>query len=98
MTAPKIPLLLTPGPLTTAPATREAMLRDWGSRDGAFIALNRRIRERLVALAGREGSHVCGPLQGSRTFAVEAILGTLVPRHAKLPGVIHRRHRHPMVR
>ena len=31
-----IPLLLTPGPLTTAAATKEAMLRDWGSRDRAF--------------------------------------------------------------
>src|SRR6266404_9679228 len=84
MTAAKIPFLLTPGPLTTAAATREAMLRDWGSRDGAFIALNRRIRERLVRLAGGEGSHVCVPLQGSGTFAVEAMLGTFVPRNGKL--------------
>src|SRR5882757_2403148 len=84
MNAPKVPFLLTPGPLTTAPATREAMLRDWGSRDGAFIALNRLIRERLVALAGGEGSHVCVPLQGSGTFAVEAMLGTFVPRDGKL--------------
>jgi 2-aminoethylphosphonate-pyruvate transaminase len=28
------PFLLTPGPLTTTRATKEAMLRDWGSRDG----------------------------------------------------------------
>jgi len=75
--------------LTTAPATREAMLRDWGSRDGAFIALNRRIRERLVALACGEGSHVCVPLQGSGTFAVEAMLGTFVPRDGKLLIVIN---------
>ena len=80
MNKPKIPLLLTPGPLTTADATKEAMLRDWGSRDTAFIALNRGIRERLVRLAGGEGTHVCVPLQGSGTFAVEAMLGTFVPK------------------
>lgn len=45
-------LLLTPGPLTTSDATRAAMLRDWGSRDPAFIALTRRVRERITALAG----------------------------------------------
>src|SRR5260370_10391681 len=98
MTAPKIPLLLTPGPLTTAPATREAMLRDWGSRDGAFIALNRLIRDRLVALTGGEGSHVCVPLQGSGTFAVEAMLGTFVPRDGKLLIVINGAYGHRMVR
>ncbi len=27
------PLLLTPGPLTTSATVKQAMLRDWGSRD-----------------------------------------------------------------
>src|SRR5258708_19381256 len=97
-TTSREPLLLTPGPLTTAPATRAAMQRDWGSRDGAFIALNRSIRERLVALAGGEGSHVCVPLQGSGTFAVEAMLGTFVPRDGKLLVVINGAYCHRMVR
>jgi len=74
-----VPLLLTPGPLTTAAATRRAMLEDWGSRDEAFIALTARVRARLAALVGGEESHVCVPLQGSGTFAIEATLGTLVP-------------------
>jgi len=73
------PYLLTPGPLTTSASVKEAMLRDWGSRDHDFIDLNRRIRERLVELAGGRDSHVCVPLQGSGTFVVEAMLGTLVP-------------------
>ena len=77
------PLLLTPGPLTTADATKRAMVGDWGSRDDDFIAMNARVRARLVALAGGEGTHVCVPLQGSGTFAVEAALGTLVPRDGK---------------
>ena len=76
--------LLTPGPLTTSLATKQAMLRDWGSRDRDFIALTARVRARLVDLAGGAGTHVCVPLQGSGTFAVEAALGTLVPRGGKV--------------
>jgi len=78
------PLLLTPGPLTTARATREAMLRDWGSRDTDFIEMNARVRRRLLAVAGVGDGHECVPLQGSGTFAVEAALGTLVPRDGHL--------------
>ncbi len=78
------PLLLTPGPLTTSAAVKQAMLRDLGSRDGEFIAMTARIRRRVVALAGAEDTHVCVPLQGSGTFAVEAMIGTLVPRAGKL--------------
>lgn len=81
--AAESPLLLTPGPLTTAPATRAAMLRDFGSRDATFIALTRRVRERLVALARGDDTHVSVPLQGSGTYAVEATLGTLLDRTRK---------------
>ncbi len=78
------PLLLTPGPLTTSQATREAMLSDWGSRDRAFIELNARVRAEILRIAEAEDSHVCVPLQGSGTFAIEATVGTLVPRDGKL--------------
>ncbi len=78
------PWLLTPGPLTTSPSVKQAMLHDLGSRDHGFIEINRRIRERLVAIAGGEGSHVCVPLQGSGTFAVEAMLGNFVPQDGKV--------------
>ena len=78
------PLLLTPGPLTTSPTTKAAMQRDWGSRDTEFIALNARIRHCLTALAGAQDSHVCVPVQGSGTFAVEATVGTLLPRDGKM--------------
>jgi 2-aminoethylphosphonate-pyruvate transaminase len=70
--------LLTPGPLTTSLATKQAMLRDWGSRDSEFIAITRRIRECLLAIAGAAQSHVAVPLQGSGTFGLEATLGTLI--------------------
>ncbi len=80
------PWLLTPGPLTTSPSVKEAMVHDYGSRDGHFIDINRRMRERLVAIAGADGGedYVCVPLQGSGTFVVEAMLGNFVPADGKL--------------
>ncbi len=77
------PWLLTPGPLTTSLETKQAMLHDWGSRDAAFIEMNARVRDALVTIADAQGSHVCVPVQGSGTFAVEATLGTLIPRDGK---------------
>ncbi len=77
-------LLLTPGPLTTSDVTRAALGRDWGSRDPAFIALTARLRARLRALVHGEASHETVPIAGSGTFAVEAAVGTLVPRDGKL--------------
>jgi len=89
MTAPRRdPWLLTPGPLTTSRTVKEAMLRDWGSRDAEFIKLNARVRERLVELAGGQGTHVCVLLQGSGTCIVEAMIGTLVPRAGKLAALV----------
>lgn len=77
------PLLLTPGPLTTSKSVKQAMLHDWGSRDPDFIALNRRVLYRLAEMAGG-GDMVAVPMQGSGTFAVEAMLGTFVPREGRL--------------
>ena len=74
------PILLTPGPLTTSERTRSAMLSDWGSWDGEFNRLTASVCGDLLAIAGGEGTHACVPLQGSGTFAVEAALGTFVPR------------------
>ena len=74
-------ILLTPGPLTTTERTKRAMLRDWGSWDSSFIAMTAEIRTKLLAIVHGEDSHVVVPLQGSGTFAVEAAVATLVPRH-----------------
>jgi 2-aminoethylphosphonate-pyruvate transaminase len=83
----KEPILLTPGPLTTSRETKLAMVRDWGSRDTGFIAINRRVREMLLDVISARDSHVCVPLQGSGTFSVEAMLGTMVPKggHVLVP-------------
>ena len=78
------PWLFTPGPINTDPETKAAMQRDYGSRDTDFIALTARVRERLAAIANAGRGYVCVPIQGSGTFAVEAALGTLVPRSGKV--------------
>src|SRR5215469_6072105 len=78
------PLLLTPGPLTTSTAVKQAMVHDWGSRDAEFLRINRMVLDRLIELAGGQGTHVTVPVQGSGTFAVEAMITTFVPRAGKL--------------
>jgi 2-aminoethylphosphonate-pyruvate transaminase len=78
------PVLLTPGPLNTSAETKAAMLADWGSWDGAFNTLTAAVCRDLTAIVHGEAEHVCVPLQGSGTFAVEAALGTLVPRGGKV--------------
>ncbi len=88
------PLLLTPGPLTTSASVKQAMVHDWGSRDAGFLAINRMVLEKIVELAGGvnakgEGSHVTVPVQGSGTFAVEAMITSFVPKTGKLLVLIN---------
>lgn len=78
------PILLTPGPLTTSLATKQAMLRDWGSWDASFNAITASIRRDLVAIVNGGDAYTCVPLQGSGTFSVEAAIGTLVPKNGKV--------------
>lgn len=78
------PILLTPGPLTTSLATKQAMLRDWGSWDAAFNAITGSLCEDLVRIVHGEGTHVCVPMQGSGTFSVEAAIANVVPRDGKV--------------
>lgn len=40
--------LFTPGPLTTSPGVKNAMLRDMGSRDAEFISAIKSIRQGLL--------------------------------------------------
>ncbi len=84
MFAGKEPILLTPGPLTTTLATKQAMLTDWGSWDGAFNGMTADLCKDLVDIVHGGNSHVCVPLQGSGTFAVEGAIGTLVPKTGRI--------------
>ena len=78
--------LFTPGPLTTSATVKEAMLRDLGSRDGEFIGVVKKIRERLLKLAGVSQSQGWETvlMQGSGTASVESALGSLVAKEHKL--------------
>ena len=86
------PFLLTPGPLTTSLSTKRAMLHDLGSRDPAFVRATARVRTQLLGVlegdnegdkgdAAMPASHslACVPLQGSGTYAVEAMVTQLGP-------------------
>jgi 2-aminoethylphosphonate-pyruvate transaminase len=74
-------LLLTPGPLTTSKSVKSAMVHDWGSRDAEFIRINKQVLDDLPKIINAADSHVAVPMQGSGTFAVEAMLTTFVPRN-----------------
>ncbi|MBG6078387.1 2-aminoethylphosphonate--pyruvate transaminase [Rubrivivax gelatinosus] len=78
------PLLLTPGPLSTSLRTKQAMLHDRGSWDEAFNRITAEVCRRLVDIVHAGETHVAVPMQGSGTFAVEAALGTLVPRDGRV--------------
>lgn len=78
------PWLFTPGPLTTSLAVKQAALHDLGSRDRGFLAVNDRVMQRILDLAGAGDTHACVPVQGSGTFAVEAMLTSLLPATGKL--------------
>jgi 2-aminoethylphosphonate-pyruvate transaminase len=78
-------ILFTPGPLTTSTTVKQAMLRDLGSRDFEFLALVRDIRRRLLTLAGVSSpGYEAIPMQGSGTFALESVIGSVVPPAGKI--------------
>ena len=43
--------LFTPGPLTTSPTVKRAMLHDLGSRETEFVEVVRGVQDRLLAMA-----------------------------------------------
>jgi 2-aminoethylphosphonate-pyruvate transaminase len=104
----KDPILLTPGPLTTTLRTKEAQLRDYGSRDIAFIDMTAGLVSQLNDIVHGGNDHACVLMQGSGTFSVEAALSTLIPKNghalicingeygkriAKICEIIQRKHR-----
>ncbi len=84
--APKLgeQYLLTPGPLTTSFEAKQAMLRDWGSWDEDFRNMTRSMRAQLLAMINdQQNEFDCVPMQGSGTFVVEAMLGSLLDAKSK---------------
>ncbi len=92
---PQIPgwkdkVLFTPGPLTTSQTVKQAMLRDLGSRDFAFIETVADIRNRLLALGQAEkGAYEAIIIQGSGTFSIEAVFSSAVPPDGKVLIIIN---------
>lgn len=82
--------LFTPGPLTTSRTVKQAMLRDLGSRDVEFIRIVREVRSKLLELAGvSAGDYEAIPLQGSGTFALEAVIASTIPPDGKLLVIVN---------
>lgn len=101
-TADKTPdkALFTPGPLTTSATVKHAMLRDLGSRDAAFLQVVEDIRRRLRALGGSASTpdYEAVLLQGSGTYAIEAVLTSAIPRTGKLLVAVNGAYGERMVR
>ena len=80
-------ILLTPGPLSTSPTVRKAMLRDWCTWDNDYNqGIVNPIRDGLVKLASatRADEYTCVLMQGSGTFCVESLIGSVLPPSGKL--------------
>jgi 2-aminoethylphosphonate-pyruvate transaminase len=84
-------VLFTPGPLSTSPTVKAAMLRDVGSWDQEFIDIASRVRNQLLALAGvsQAAGYEAVPMQGSGSFGVEAAIGSTVPPDGKLLAIVN---------
>ncbi len=71
-------LLLTPGPLSTSAAVKEAMQVDLSTWDQDYLTITEDIRQQLVALAqAKLDTYTAVLLQGSGSYGVEAVLNTV---------------------
>lgn len=82
-------LLLTPGPLSTSRTVRRAMLRDWCTWDDDYNrGVVQVIRHKLVGLATHavdaQETYTSALMQGSGTFSVESVIGSVIPEKGKL--------------
>lgn len=76
--------LLNPGPVTLTERVRGALLRpDLCHREEEFAALQRDVRGRIERVYEGTDGYVAVMLTGSGTAAVEAMVGSLVPRDGR---------------
>ncbi len=76
--------LLNPGPVTLTERVRGALLReDLCHREKEFAALQLEVRGRLERVYDGAADHVAVMLTGSGTAAVEAMVGSCVPRDGR---------------
>jgi len=78
-------LLLTPGPISTTKSVKAVMLRDWCTWDNDYKDLVQNLRSRLLKLSTKNtDKYTTVLMQGSGTFSVESIIGSIVPEKGKL--------------
>jgi 2-aminoethylphosphonate-pyruvate transaminase len=79
-------ILLNPGPVTLTDRVRRALLHhDLCHREPEYAQLQTEVRDRLSRVySGTGDSHVAVLLTGSGTAAVEAMVGSLVPKHGRV--------------
>lgn len=78
-------LLLTPGPLTTSATVRDSMLKDWCTWDTEYNQLVQTIRTELLDLESLDHSQYTSVLmQGSGSFVVESVIGSVIADNGKL--------------
>ena len=90
--------LFTPGPLTTSPTVKQAMLRDLGSRDTEFTGVILDVRKRLVRLGTDSDEYTAVLVQGSGTYGIEATLSSVIPPEGKLLILINGAYGHRMLK
>src|SRR3954449_1989464 len=77
--------LLTPGPLTTTSTVKEEMLFDRCTWDNDYKSITQKIRTQLLELAGADKEQYTTVLmQGSGTFAVEAVMNSAISNQDKV--------------
>jgi len=77
--------LLTPGPLSTTKTVKAAMLRDWCTWDDDYKRIVQQLRVDLAALATEHVvNYTVVLMQGSGTYAVESVIGSVIPKDGKL--------------
>ncbi len=77
-------LLLTPGPLSTTPTVKAVMMRDWCTWDDDYNNQVQALRTELVTLATDSPGYTSVLMQGSGTFCVESVIGSVIPDDGKL--------------
>ena len=83
-------VLLTPGPLSTSKRVRAALLKDWCTWDNEYNSMVQEIRKNLVALANcSEDRYTSVLMQGSGSFSVESVIGSVIGKNDKLLVLIN---------
>lgn len=82
-------ILLTPGPITTTRATKEAMLVDLSPNAVEVVGMTAEARRYILEVANGTATHECVPLQGSATYACEALFHACMAPNAKVLVVVN---------